>query len=84
VEQEPGSRYDSQMESVPSSFADFFGGKDAYLSNDHFSEHFEHMVVAKCTDSCMLLTDHSHYDLDPSSPLADDYFSGGRATAADD
>jgi hypothetical protein len=42
LEQEPGSRYDSQMESVPSSFADFSGGRDAYLSDDQFSDHFEH------------------------------------------
>lgn len=82
--QEPGSRYDSQMESVPSSFAYFSGGRDAYLSDDQFSEHFEHMEVVECTDSCIFLTDHSHYDLDPSSPLVDDYFSGGRAAAADD
>jgi hypothetical protein len=84
LEQEPGSRYDSQMESVPSSFADFYGGRDAHLYDDHFSYHFEHGAVVGCINSCMLLTDQSYFDLNPISPLIDDHFSGGKDAAADD
>jgi hypothetical protein len=84
LEQEPGSKYDSPMELVPSSFADFSGGMDAYLSDDQFSDHFEHGTIAGCINSCMLLTDHNYFDLNPVSPLADDHFSGGRGVAAND
>jgi hypothetical protein len=84
LEQEQGSRYDSQLESVPSLFADFSRGRNAYPSDDQFPDHFELGTVADCINSCMLLTDYSHHDLNLVSTLAGDYFSGGRAAAADD
>jgi hypothetical protein len=84
LEQELGSRHDSHLESGSSSFADFSRGRNAYPYDDQFSDHFEHGTVADCINSCILLTDHSHYDLNLVSPLAHDHFYGGKAAAADD
>jgi hypothetical protein len=84
LEQQQGSRYDSQLESSSSTFAYFFMGRNAYQSYDQFPKHFEHVAVVDCIDNCMFLDDHSYDVLNPAAPLSCDHYYEEETTTVDD
>jgi hypothetical protein len=73
LEQQQGSRYDSQLESGSSTFADFSMGKNTYQYYDQFPKHFEHVAVVDCIYNCMFLADHSYDVLNHDVPLSCDH-----------
>jgi hypothetical protein len=84
LEQQPGSRYDSQLESGSSTFADFSMDMNAYQSYDQIPEHFEHIAVADCIDNCMFLVDHSYDVLNLAAHLSCDHSYEEETTNVDD
>jgi len=73
LEQQPRSRYDSQLESGSSTFAYFSMDRNTYQSYDQFPEHFEHVEVVGCIDNCMFLANHSYDVLNLAAHLSCDH-----------